>query len=460
MLTVTYSNVIKAADPGWRASIEHVVDTALPGRWRAKWDILNDQVRFEVRPSLPKMLTRRPPQLDPASKDFWRIPLGEDEDGNVVCWNLNSSQPHLLTAGKTGKGKTNLILGVGQELSVRAIEVWAGDPKRIELRSLRNLPNVAVVTTTAEDMAGMVMAAYNEMERRYRLIEQGKARKGEFPRLVIMIDEYAEFVMRINAWWASIRFTGMPTKCPIMDYFESLIRLCRAAQMNVMVGIQRPDVKFLPGEARDNFDARVSLGPLNRDGSEMMWGSQIGCTTGLARGRAMACADDGEPTEIQTYWTPDRDNDDLTDEVLALLDSFKVEETHAKKRVSIPNPDVDEKGRELWWEAVQDARVVIDDTPRVEQIVADVEARAKAVAKPVSLDEDDSYSNPTLCRLDEIRDGDLFWRDDSTSWVQVRGAEPDPLEDGMWAIAWEDDSGNDSTDLLPDDTRVKIRHLT
>lgn len=465
-LTVTYSNVVKAADPGWRSAIERVVDTALPGRWRAQWDLLNDQVRFEVRPALPKMLKRRPPNLDPSSKDFFKIPLGEDEDSRVVCWDLNSSTPHLLTAGKTGKGKTNLLLGVGQELSARQFAVWACDPKRIELQALRRLPNVQVVATTPIDMAALVMAAYDEMERRYKQIEAGKARKGDFPRLIILIDEYAEFVMRVQNWWASVKLSGMPTRCPVLERFETLLRLARAAQMNIITGIQRPDVKFLPGEARDNFDARCSLGPLNRDGSEMMWGSQVGCTTGMARGRAMAADENGDPVEIQTYWTPDRENDDLDEETLALLDSFITDEVHPKLRVSIPAPDVDDKGRELWWDAIQDVRMIIDDTPAVDAVFdatvtlddePEPNGRPKLTVVADSLDDD--YGKPVAERPAGVQPGDLYWRDEADAWVQVQAVEPDPLDDGLWNIAWQDEDGDEGTDLVPDTEAVRVRHV-
>lgn len=462
IITVTYSNVLKAADPKYREAVEHVVDVALPGRWRAQWNPLNDQVRFEVRPPLPKMLKRRPPNLDPTSPDFLKIPLGEDEDGNVTSWNLKSSQPHLLLAGKTGKGKTNLLLGVGQELSARQIAVWACDPKRIELQALRSLPNVQIVATTPEDMAALVVQAYNEMERRYKLIETGKAKKGSFPRLVIMVDEFAEFAMRIQSWWASIKITGMPTKCPVTDMFESLLRLCRAADMNIVAGLQRPDVRFLSGEARDNCDARVSLGPLNRDGSDMMWGSQIGCTTGLARGRAMATGEEGEPREIQTYWTPDKENDDLTPEVIELLDSFKTDAIHPPLRISIPDPEEDDKGRELWWPAIQDSRMIIDDTPKVEEICAPDPKFGQPTLRVVpdlDVEEDDSYGNPVMTSLDDIDAGDLYWRDDSEQWVQVKACEPDPVDQGLWDIAWESGDGEDGTDLVPEDSRVRIKRL-
>lgn len=39
------------------------------------------------------------------SPDFYKIPLGVDEDNQVVSWDLNSSMPHFLVSGKTGKGK-------------------------------------------------------------------------------------------------------------------------------------------------------------------------------------------------------------------------------------------------------------------------------------------------------------------------------------------------------------------
>ena len=52
-ITVTHQAGAKLAASGYRARIERVISTMMPGRWRAVWDLEGDSVRFEVRPTLP-----------------------------------------------------------------------------------------------------------------------------------------------------------------------------------------------------------------------------------------------------------------------------------------------------------------------------------------------------------------------------------------------------------------------
>src|SRR5690625_5509450 len=42
-------------------------------------------------------------------------------------------------------------------------------------------------------------------------------------------------------------------------------------RIHLLVGTQRPDAAFLGEGLRDNFDTRVSLGPLSPQGAQMMW---------------------------------------------------------------------------------------------------------------------------------------------------------------------------------------------
>ncbi len=98
---------VKATFPIWRERVERVVTTMLEGRWRARWDLRNDKVTFELRPQMESLIPRPAPTLNTEVAHL--IPLGVDEDGEVVSWDLHSSMPHLLVAGKTGKGKVDRI---------------------------------------------------------------------------------------------------------------------------------------------------------------------------------------------------------------------------------------------------------------------------------------------------------------------------------------------------------------
>ncbi len=108
-LDVRHEAGAKLAAPGYRYRVERVVSTMLPGRWRARWDLEADTVRFEVRPSFPTNIWLPKEPVDPgadllASYDELRISYGVDEDQNVMQWRP-AQDPNVMLVGAPGTGK-------------------------------------------------------------------------------------------------------------------------------------------------------------------------------------------------------------------------------------------------------------------------------------------------------------------------------------------------------------------
>ena len=502
---------IKATFGGWRDRVERVVSTMLEGRWRARWNLEDDTVTFELRPDIASFV-KRPPSLPPVDHaDFLKIPLGPDEDGQIVSWDLMSSMPHFLVSGKTGKGKTVVLRGVVMEAAARSLAVWTIDPKRVELISLRGWPNVQLVATSIEQQVATIMQAWEVMEDRYRAIESGEATEEDFSILVIVLDEFAEFSRRVSQWWTRVKRTGQPSVCPVFEHFDSLVRLGRTAGLRIAIGIQRPDARFFgeSAEARDNFDSRMSLGRLSPDGSRMMWGSSIGTSLSGVRGRAIACTSEDAASEIQAMWVPDpRRTGALSDpDDQRLLDALRPSTvTHAPLRIDIPEPVPDEKGRLMVWESILSATLVpahdhdsaaddaaSDDDPeddpeddvdssddgddlhnaRAEQVAVAALAlnsrravssgpmtSARILAFPVraAVEPADDYGPPDEIAVGKVDDGDLVLVDDR--WVVVEAVESDPLDTASVLLAWrsvDDGSDEDGTETLDKTEAVSRR---
>ncbi len=291
---------------GYRHRVERVVSTMLPGRWRAQWDLEADTVRFEVRPALPQHVSHPRPSADGDSQ--WRIPLGVDEDGGVVTWNLRGTGPHLLVVGKTGQGKTVVMNGAVMEAAARGWQVRICDPKRIEFLGMRGWPNVQVVATTVPEQIVVIQQTWEEMERRYELIEGGGAVEDDFQPIVLVLDEYRDFFGIVSEWYAGVKVTGMPARCPALEKVSSIVRKGRSARIHVVLGTQRPDADVLGGEMRDNFGTRISLGPLSPQGAMMMWESPhlgVSLPRGIP-GRATAVSDDPDRSRCRRTGPPTR----------------------------------------------------------------------------------------------------------------------------------------------------------
>ena len=158
-----------------------------------------------VRPVAPGLivleLVRRDALADPIpalplaeQTELAALPVGRCEDGSP--WLLRLLGSHVLIAGATGAGKGSVLWSVIRAMLPGIcggwVQVWALDPKRMELSFGRDL--FARYADQAEAMVDLLEAAVSEMHRRAAEFG-GKTRtfavSVAFPFLVVMIDELA-----------------------------------------------------------------------------------------------------------------------------------------------------------------------------------------------------------------------------------------------------------------------------
>ena len=212
-ITVTHQAGAKLAAGGYRARVERVISTMLPGRWRAVWDLEGDSVRFEVRPSLPGSVWLPgavPDNVEDLLANYRqvRIPFGVDEDGEELAW-FPARTPHVLLVGTTGSGKTSAGHALVAQVAAHGWPVWVGDSKRVEFLEFRDWPNVQVVAGSIPAQVALIYRAWELMEHRYELIESGRARVADFEPLFVVLDEYAEFVAGLSEWYPMIKVRGV-----------------------------------------------------------------------------------------------------------------------------------------------------------------------------------------------------------------------------------------------------------
>lgn len=479
--------------PAQQARIETTMGKMLPGRWRIHWDHENDRFTLETVPMLSTSIAH--PRLEVS--DRWRIPFGKDVDGNTVYWVLRGpgSSPHLLVIGKTGTGKTVCLIGLIAELTARGFAVWLGDPKRIEFLGMSNWPNVQILATTVEAQVAMIHRAHQVMEDRYALIEAGVADESSFEPLIMVLDEYRDFLGALRPWYASVkggRGSGAPSVPPVIEKLGSIIRKGRTAGVHVIMGTQRPDADQLGGEMRDNFHARISLGALSPQGAQMCWEApHIGVAVPLIKGRGTAVGIKGDPVEMQAFWTPDPHPRKLRtgsdDE--ALLTSLRPAPQNVKwDRLAYEPPDRDDlrDSASHYWAYAEAQFIDIEDAPEAEadvDVISTMRARlpkgmrqlvtgtsgddaiqpapvaagepqfriddapaAGAELETVGSFEDDledRYAPPTETPLSTLEDtaGGLILLDENEAdpdeaWVIVEGIEPDPMDPDNLMLSW------------------------
>jgi len=196
--------------------------------------------------------------------------LGKDIVGTPVTASLDK-MPHLLIAGATGAGKSvglnSMIASILFKATPNDVKLIMIDPKRIELSSYNGIPHlITPVVTDMKKATNALFWAVREMERRYELLSENKARnisqynskadklqkdnaKDEqlerLPFIVIIIDELADLMM-VSSRDVEVALTR-------------LAQMARAAGIHLILATQRPSVDVLTGIIKANFPTRISF---------------------------------------------------------------------------------------------------------------------------------------------------------------------------------------------------------
>lgn len=192
-----------------------------------------------------------------------KIALGRDVSGGAVVADL-AKMPHLLIAGTTGSGKSVCISSITCSLitnnTPEDLRLVMIDPKMVELVRFNGLPHLlGKVETEQQRILGVMQWCTTEMDRRYRLLEEARARDIEtynrqlsrrqqaekMPRLVVMIDELSDLMM------------SNPDQTE-----KTLVRLAqmaRATGIHLIVATQRPSTDVVTGLIKANFPARIAF---------------------------------------------------------------------------------------------------------------------------------------------------------------------------------------------------------
>ncbi|MCJ8502765.1 DNA translocase FtsK [Desulfatitalea alkaliphila] len=218
------------------------------------------------------------------SKSKLTLCLGKDIVGHPVVAAMDK-MPHLLIAGATGAGKSvalnTMICSILYKASPDEVKMIMVDPKRIELSAYDGIPHlIAPVVTDAKKATNALFWAVKEMERRYELLSEHKARniaqynqkleraprkakpppaaeaggegsgeEAEAPRplpyIVIIIDELADLMMVASR--------------DVEVALTRLAQMARAAGIHLILATQRPSVDVLTGIIKANFPTRLTF---------------------------------------------------------------------------------------------------------------------------------------------------------------------------------------------------------
>ena len=170
-----------------------------------------------------------------------------------------TSAPHLLIGGTTGSGKSTLInmilASMIAKFNRRQIQIYIGDPKRVEFSIYKKTPSVkAVVNSVGEHDYLLQEILVPEMEKRYNWMEKYGVQNvvdedlGKMvPNLVVVIDEFGTLVLD--------KMSGKR----ITENLVRLVQLGRAAGITVIMATQHPTVQVVDSRIKANCPTRIAL---------------------------------------------------------------------------------------------------------------------------------------------------------------------------------------------------------
>lgn len=408
---VRYPTTSRDLSAHYRHRVTLQMDSKLPGTWRDKWDFENDRVTFELRPPFP---TNVPYPLMHKTRDF-SLPYAVTEENSIVSWKLGSKNPHCLVVGPTGSGKTVFIRNLVVAARVLEIPVVLCDPKMTEYLDFEGLDGVTVLTDP-EDIALAISRVHGEMMTRYESIKRREARKGDFSKILFVLDEFYIFKEAIAEVWAEMKAADKEKykgrEHPCMSQWRRLTVLARTAMIHLVLGIQRPDAEFLSGLARDSFRMRVSLDRTTRESAQMMWGdSRIGSDLPNIQGRAVATTDTGpEYVQVIRLLTPE-DDDAFTAEDATVWDTLVTRMTRQAEAHANGDDPLAFLGH-LGRVAAYRSRPAVEMPPPPIEQAAEAESAAAAAAS-ADLDEAEE------CGMYELEVGDLIQLQPDDEFVEV-----------------------------------------
>ncbi|MDX9719714.1 MAG: DNA translocase FtsK [Myxococcota bacterium] len=224
--------------------------------------------------------------LAPAPDPRCWVPVGLSIDREVIGAELSGSECHLLVAGMTGSGKSEFLKSLVASLAARhtpeTLRLVLVDPKRVSFGTIKDSPFLnAPVVYESEEAVGLFEAGVEEMERRYEAMEElgvehvqaARERGAEWPRVVMVVDEYADLLQQANKSLA-LRFSNAVTR---------LAQKGRACGLHLVLATQHPTMGVVAPFIKNNLPFKVALRVASGDASRVIL-SRVGAENLLGLG--------------------------------------------------------------------------------------------------------------------------------------------------------------------------------
>lgn len=182
--------------------------------------------------------------------------LGLGAKDKPVSFSLTLDSPHLLIAGGSGAGKSELLAGIVGQFMRRGYGVVVLDAKYTSHMWLRKVPGV-LYASESEELHEALIWLDQEMLRRARFVSTGGDPTDLIP-LVVVMEEMNGASNRLRSYWGTIKQTGDPMMSPALTALVNLSSMGREMRVHILMAGQSLTAKAVGGpENRENFGGRM-----------------------------------------------------------------------------------------------------------------------------------------------------------------------------------------------------------
>lgn len=286
---------------------------------------------------------------------YLKIPLGIDVKGKLVKYDI-TRMPHMLIAGATGSGKSQFlhstILSLMKTKSSTNVKFILVDPKRVEFGLYKDSSYLATsIIFDLEEGVKALLWLVEEMERRYKLLEQARTRNVRnfnekagsivLPFIVVIIDEFSSIMT----------FDPVTVEKCIMR----VAQLAKATNLHMVLSTSRPSKNIYTRLIKANIPTRAAFSVASYVDSKVII-DQPGAEKLMGKGDMLFVPpDSAKPIRLQGIYVSDQDIDNelSRQKVPQYIESLakKLEEPYT----SFPKPkkETTEGSGSLYKEAVE-----------------------------------------------------------------------------------------------------------
>lgn len=244
--------------------------------------------------------------------------LGKDIEGHNMFTNL-SKAPHILVAGTTGSGKSELLHTFVASLVTRRYinpcQLYIIDPKIAEFSAYKNRKGITLITEASQAVEELKKAC-DEMDKRYKELEShgykdiSQAHDLNMQPIVFIIDELKDLLMQSKS---------------VEQYIVRIAQKARGCGIHLIIGTQSPRADVVTGAIKANIPVKIALHTTTKIESRIIL-DQNGSENLVGRGD-MSFLGNGafEPIRIQAAYV--KCKEDIAN-LLPYEEKKKAENTH------------------------------------------------------------------------------------------------------------------------------------